>query len=1824
MRTTSAGVLLTIFLLTVSPAIELAAQHPGDVPAVPGQLFVKANAPSGSILDFDTSDNVNFIGDPALETIIKKFGIHKISRPFHLNDEKLKSTYLVEFSPNMDHQYLIATLSALDYVDYAEQVPAYNLVLTPDDLNANQWHLPQIMAEQAWDLTTGSSNVVVAIVDDAVLTSHEDLAPVIWTNTGEIPGNGIDDESNGYIDDVNGWDAANGDNDPNPDGPTNSYFTHGTHCAGITGAATNNSIGIASIGYNIQIMPVKTASTGNGTLVAPYLGVQYAIANNADIISMSWGGGGYSSTYQNLFDFAHNQGIVLIAAAGNSNSSVLAYPASYNHIISVGATNSSDQKAWFSNYGDSIDVMAPGKDIWSCLAGANTSYGYMSGTSMACPLVSGLAALMLSQDPSLSPDELEACLESSCDNIDGLNPSYVGQMGAGRINAYEALACLKLLSADFSADFTTVCPGDTVQFTDLTNNNPIAWQWSFPGGFPSSSTAQNPAVIYNASGIYSVTLIATNADSVDTIIKTNYITVALPTASMSGSSTIPPGYSANIRIDFTGNSPWSISYTDGTDTITINNITYTPYYLTVSPSVTTTYTILSVQNSGCVGVAVGLATIEIPNPSPSNDTICLDLQPDSILGKDACVFSLPGSENTNYGDIIMTYAFAWTFGGIPGTLRTYLDFDLSFIPDSATILSASLTLTADSTGTFPFGHSTLSGSNDAYCRRVTSSWDEYTITWNNQPTATTANEVILPPSIAIDEDYIVDVSELVQDMIDDPANSYGFYLRLITEQYYRSLFFASSDNLDPWRWPKLQVCYVVDTTMPNSCLSVLDHQKISDVQGGFLGSLDNEDLFGRSVCNIGDLNGDGITDIAVGAEWDDDGGTRKGAVWILFLTSDGTVGSFQKISETQGGFTGVFTSSPELFGVSVSSLGDLDGDGIVDLAVGAWHDDDGGTNRGAVWILFLNTNGTVKAHQKISNLQGNFTGILSNDDRFGTSVAGLGDQNNDGIVDLAVGANKDDDGGTDRGSVWILFLNTDGTVLSHQKISSTQGNFTGSLSNSDYLGVSVASLGDFNKDGMGDIVVGALGSDDGGTDKGSVWVLFLNISGNVIGSQKISSTQGGFVGPLSISDQFGMSVANLGDLTGDSIPGIGVGAWGDDDGGSDHGAIWILYMNIDGTVDSEIKISSTEGGFTGALDSGDKLATSLSPLGDFNSDGIPDLVAGARHDDDGGTDRGAVWIMFMEDTCQNLTIDTPICSLYPDFTTDTVCAGDSTQFTDRSIDSLGNIITWKWYFGDGDSAEAVQNPRHRYSTAGSFSAMLIISNDQSPTCIDTIIKTVLVVDTMIVKYPNDPTICLGDSIALGPPSIICGKAPFTYQWVPGTGLSYTTDSVPNASPLTTTTYYVTITDSAGLTFTDTVVVNVDTGCCVSWAMITSDTNYCIGDSVYLTNNSVAKQGATFSWDFGPNASPQTFLGSTPPGVVFSGAGTFSIELILVDSCGSDTALHDLNIYPTPLAEAGNDDTICANDSVQLGASPISFYSYLWNPGSGLTDSTIANPWFVGGDTSTYVVTITDNASGCFDMDTVTITVLTDILANAGPDTAICIGEVLQLSASGGTIYSWYPSQGLSDSTISDPIANIDTNSTYHVIVAASVCPADTDSIQITIVPLPNAQAGGNATIALGESFTLSGSGGTMYLWQPSTNLSCPNCQSTLASPNYTTTYILQVTDSNGCVTNDTIVIFVDRAASLYVPDIFSPNGDGENDYFYVQGKGIEILNMAIYDRWGDKVFENTGFTANDKYQGWDGTYKGKPVNAAVFVYVITGTFIGGSEIREQGNLTLVK
>lgn len=413
----------------------------------------------------------------------------------------------------------------------------------------------------------------------------------------------------------------------------------------------------------------------------------------------------------------------------------------------------------------------------------------------------------------------------------------------------------------------------------------------------------------------------------------------------------------------------------------------------------------------------------------------------------------------------------------------------------------------------------------------------------------------------------------------------------------------------------------------NSDGTVKDHQKISDLYGNFTGILDDNDNFGRSVASLGDLDGDGVGDIAVGAYKDDDGGSDRGAVWILFLNIDGTVKSYQKISDSEGNFTGVLDDY-DYFSRSIVSLGTLDADTIPDLAVGANFDDDGGENRGAVYILFMNADGTVKSHQKISATAGNFTGVLDDFDHFGRAVAGLGDLDNDTVEDLAVGSYWDDDGGPNHGAVWVLFLNTDGTVKSHQKISSTQGNFTGDLDDNDYFGNATTLLGDIDSDGVVDMAVGAYYDGDGGLDKGACWILYLNSNGTVKTHTKISELN---LHPdeLDDNDRFGRSTASIGDLDDDGVTDLVVGVDGDDDGGSDRGAVYILLMNSDGSVKSNRKISGTLGGFNAVLDDGDGFGTAACGIGDLDNDGVEDIAVGAMGDDDGGIDRGAVYILFL-------------------------------------------------------------------------------------------------------------------------------------------------------------------------------------------------------------------------------------------------------------------------------------------------------------------------------------------------------------------------------------------------------------------------------------------------------------------------------------------------------------------------------------------------------------------------------------------------------------------
>ena len=412
-------------------------------------------------------------------------------------------------------------------------------------------------------------------------------------------------------------------------------------------------------------------------------------------------------------------------------------------------------------------------------------------------------------------------------------------------------------------------------------------------------------------------------------------------------------------------------------------------------------------------------------------------------------------------------------------------------------------------------------------------------------------------------------------------------------------------------------------------IRVDDEQKISANSGDFDGNLANGDQFGSAVADLGDLESDGVRDLAVGAPFDDDDGNDRGAVWILFMDDNGRVDLEQKISSSAGSFDGDLDDDDQ-FGSALAGIGDLNGDGTIDLAVGVPGADDGGADRGGVWILFLDTEGEVLQEQKIADGTGGFDGDLDNGDRFGSAIANIGDVNGDGITDLAVGAPNDDDGSDNAGAVWILFMKNDGSIETAQKISSDEGDFDGKLDDDYQFGAAVAGIGDLDNDGIPDLAVGAPGGDDDSADRGEIWILFLDAGGKVRQEQRVAEGDGDFNGSLGDDVRFGSAIADIGDLNDDGVTDLAVGAPNDDDGRDNAGAVWILLMKTDGRVDGWQKVSDNAGDFGGNLNTDDHFGAAAAGIGDLNDDGDPDLVAGAPGDDDGGVDQGAVWVLFMD------------------------------------------------------------------------------------------------------------------------------------------------------------------------------------------------------------------------------------------------------------------------------------------------------------------------------------------------------------------------------------------------------------------------------------------------------------------------------------------------------------------------------------------------------------------------------------------------------------------
>ncbi|MDB5032777.1 MAG: Subtilisin-like serine protease [Chlorobi bacterium] len=357
---------------------------------------------------------------------------------------------IIHYSSLDPAEQVAGAFQGMPGVEYAEPVYKRTLMFAPNDplVWQQQQYLDKIGAPLAWDNVRADNSFIIAVTDAGIERTHPDLKDAIWTNPGETgrdsagndkATNGKDDDGNGYTDDWWGYDFA-GSNGTNPDNDPSPGASHGTHVAGIAAASGNNSVGGTGVAFGVRIMSVKIGDDApEPDLFNEAEGVLYAAVNGAKVINCSWGGSGSSIAEAAVFEKVQSQfGAVVVAACGNKGRDQAIFPASYPGVISVASVTTFDAKATSSNYNVRVDVSAPGENIFSTLPGS--SYGLMSGTSMAAPMVSGAAALIRKKYPDLNPAQVAEVIRATADDISGaFDPIFRDKMGTGRLNVGRAV-----------------------------------------------------------------------------------------------------------------------------------------------------------------------------------------------------------------------------------------------------------------------------------------------------------------------------------------------------------------------------------------------------------------------------------------------------------------------------------------------------------------------------------------------------------------------------------------------------------------------------------------------------------------------------------------------------------------------------------------------------------------------------------------------------------------------------------------------------------------------------------------------------------------------------------------------------------------------------------------------------------------------------------------------------------------------------------------------------------------------------------------------------------------------------------------------------------------------------------------------------------------------------------------------------------------------------------------------------------------------------------------------------------------------------------------
>ncbi len=537
---------------------------------------------------------------------------------------------------------------------------------------------------------------------------------------------------------------------------------------------------------------------------------------------------------------------------------------------------------------------------------------------------------------------------------------------------------------------------------------------------------------------------------------------------------------------------------------------------------------------------------------------------------------------------------------------------------------------------------------------------------------------------------------------------------------------------------------------------------------------------------------------------------------------------------------------------------------------------------------------------------------------------------------------------------------------------------------------------------------------------------------------------------------------------------------------------------------------------------------------------------------------------------------------------DVICVSGTVQFINNSVGGSQQL----WHFGDSTTSTAFE-PQHTYTDPGTYTVVMLL--DDSSSCTPTDTGTI----TIHVIAPQEPSIDPVQPICDGATIQLHAHGGHIFLWSPTTGLSDPTSADPFVTADSSITYSVIITDSCG---TDTATIDIIVG--IPFGEAGPDTLTCAGQPVPIT----AIGGGTYAW------SPANSLDDpTAQSPLASPLDTthYVVTITTPEGCVvQDTLVVNVEVdVPVPIV---GDTAVCLGGSVQLLAQGGT--TYAWQAAPGISDLNIADPVVSPQADQYYVVTLSNTCGSVADSAFVDVR---QVVALAWPDTTVCPNEQVTLSASGGAFYAWSPTTGLSDPDAAVTEATVQASTTYTVMVSDALGCTAAATTTVNVFPAPTVNAGQDSGIDFGDQAQLVGLGNGTMIWSPALTLSCDSCVAPVAEPLSSTTYTVVLIDANGCRATDQVTVFVN--GSLFVPNTFTPNGDGVNDSFSARATEVKEFRLLVFNRWGEEIFAATQLS-----QSWDGSYHGVSSPIDTYVWRVDLTELNGKKRTVFGHVNLVR